>query len=85
MENIKPAPLVCPGCGNTDPEKMRLYLVDLTWNRYYPTGGVGEYGAPVFEWGKWTHSEISDEHEPTVGCEECDAEWNVDWRDFDLG
>ena len=81
--NIDAKPIVCPGCGNHDPEKMRLYLIDLSSERYHFTDMND--GMPTFEWGKSVYAETSPDHEPEMECESCSIQWEISWEDFDIG
>ncbi len=88
-------PFVCPSCGNTNLEDMRLLLTSIQYENWYTDAdSKTDDGLPVFFFGTATYTEMNDGIEPRMEClarlsgrdrwDLCYERWTVDWDDFDL-
>ena len=93
--SVRSNPFVCPSCGNTNLEDMRLLLTSIQYENWYTdTDSKTDDGLPVFFFGTATHTETNDGIEPKVEClarltgqdrwDLCYEQWTVGWDDFDL-
>lgn len=65
-------PLVCPGCGNTDPEDMTLWTTDLDTNKFRCNSP--EATPPTFTFMKNIDTQSSDDPDE-IECDLCDMKW----------
>ena len=70
------ANMVCPKCGEADPENISIYTTDIDIGRWWFSHYDRNSNVAVYQYGKSVYTESS-EYTDNATCWTCNHEWDI--------